>query len=104
MNKGHNKSSKFNTTCTCNAELDIIYEQSLQDDLTKTEAFKKDIAYVINKHSMECHSNTPDYVLADFLYRALIAFHKGTNNRTEFYNVEFPLGEEFDILENPNNE
>ena len=91
MNRGHNRSFRFNITTTCNSELDINYEQNKQDNLTKLEAFKKDIAYVINKHSMECDSNTPDYVLADFLYRCLSAFHKGTNNRTEFYNVEFPI-------------
>lgn len=40
-----------------------------------------DISAVLNKHSAENESNTPDYVLAQFLMYSLAAFHMATNLR-----------------------
>ena len=43
--------------------------------------FKKELEALINKHSMENGSDTPDYVLADFLLDCLKAFDKATMAR-----------------------
>lgn len=51
------------------------------------ELFKKDLAFVINKHSMENFSDTPDYILASYLYEALVAYNKATINRSKFYDI-----------------
>ena len=47
--------------------------------------FIKDLAAVINKHSMENGSNTPDFILAEYLYKCLSAFEITTNDRTKWY-------------------
>jgi hypothetical protein len=40
--------------------------------------FIKELEALINKHSMENGSDTPDYVLADFLSACLNTFDKAT--------------------------
>jgi hypothetical protein len=45
--------------------------------------FKEELEGLINKHSMEDGSDTPDYVLADFLSDCLEAFDKATEARDE---------------------
>ncbi len=95
MSKGYNEAHKQNVNTTLTEELDVNYLQDKQEESDRIELFKKDIAYVINKHSMEDESNTPDYVLANYLYNCLLAFNRGVNDRTEFYNVEFPIDDVF---------
>jgi hypothetical protein len=43
--------------------------------------FANDLAAVLNKHSMEDGSNTPDYVLAQFLIECLQAWNAGIGLR-----------------------
>jgi hypothetical protein len=47
----------------------------------KTESFRKALAGLINKHSLEIGSNTPDYVLADYLIGCLQAFENAVKAR-----------------------
>jgi hypothetical protein len=51
----------------------------------KIEAFKKDLSMVINKYSFENGSNTPDFILADYLYSCLISFNRASNARGDWY-------------------
>ena len=51
--------------------------ENLRDIITRLprgdmEEFKKELAQLINKHSMENGSNTPDFILAEFLVHSLI--------------------------------
>ena len=48
---------------------------ALQDDLTK----------LINKRSRESDSDTPDYILGEYLLRCLEAFEMASNQRDNFY-------------------
>lgn len=41
---------------------------------------------LLNKHSKENQSNTPDYILANYLSSCLNAFNKATNARDSYYN------------------
>ena len=50
------------------------------------DALVKDIAKVLNTHSMENRSNTPDFILAEHLVGCLEVFDKATNRRSEWYN------------------
>ena len=43
--------------------------------------FRKELETLINSHSMENGSNTPDFILADFLTDCLQAFDKATVER-----------------------
>lgn len=47
--------------------------------------FEKDIQKMINRHSMENASNTPDYILAMYLENCLKAFNEATQQRETFY-------------------
>jgi hypothetical protein len=46
---------------------------------------RRDLAEVINRHSRENGSNTPDYVLAQYLCQCLDAFDMAVNLRAAFY-------------------
>lgn len=48
-------------------------------------SFRKDLEEVINRHSQENGSNTPDFVLADYLCACLVAFDNSVNAREKWY-------------------
>ena len=45
--------------------------------------FKEELKNLINKHSKENDSNTPDFVLAIYLGECLKAFNKAVNRREQ---------------------
>jgi hypothetical protein len=48
-------------------------------------AFKKELAALINKYSVENYTNTPDFILAEYLNDCLNAFAKIMHNREKWY-------------------
>lgn len=46
---------------------------------------RKKLELIINFHSQENESDTPDFILADYLIDCLNAFDKATKRRTEWY-------------------
>ncbi len=53
---------------------------------------EKDIKALLNKHSREDDSNTPDFILAEYLIACLCAFEVASNRREVWYNVELKPG------------
>lgn len=49
------------------------------------EDFKKDLQQLINKHSLEKYSNTPDFILANYLVECLMAFNYASSTREYWY-------------------
>ena len=49
------------------------------------KTFKKQLANLLNEYSMENESNTPDFILAQYLVRCLNAFECAVNARERFY-------------------
>lgn len=47
--------------------------------------FEKDIRDVINHHSRENASNTPDWILAQYIEGCLLSFETATQQREAFY-------------------
>jgi hypothetical protein len=47
--------------------------------------FIKEIEEVINRHSKEKDSDTPDFILAGYLHNCLQAFEIAINKREEWY-------------------
>lgn len=45
------------------------------------EQFKKELCSLINKHSKENDSNTPDFVIAEYLVCCLESFNQAVKNR-----------------------
>ena len=51
-------------------------------------SFKNELQDLINKHSKENGSDTPDFILAEYLNDCLINFNKAVLKRSEWYNPE----------------
>lgn len=47
--------------------------------------FEKELEQLINKHSLENESNTPDFILARFVSDSLDAYTKAANRREQWY-------------------
>jgi hypothetical protein len=51
----------------------------------KHKEFRKELEHLINRCSEENGSNTPDFILADFLVAALAAFDAAVVRRDKWY-------------------
>lgn len=51
----------------------------------RQERFRNDLQDLLNRHSMENGSNTPDYQLADYLITCLHALDETINRRESWY-------------------
>ena len=51
--------------------------------MTKRSKFRTKIEAAINEQSLENESNTPDFILAEYLGDCLLAFDKAINKREE---------------------
>jgi hypothetical protein len=47
--------------------------------------FKEELAHVINRHSKENDSNTPDFILAMYIENCLHAWTEATQQRETWY-------------------
>ena len=50
--------------------------------------FENDLCAIINKHSMENESNTPDYILARYLMKCLENFNATLGVRNDWYGTD----------------
>lgn len=64
--------------------------------------FRTELKHLLNKHSIEGASNTPDHVLADYLIRCLDNFTETTQNRESWYGVKLRPGVSSDNIRNTN--
>lgn len=53
---------------------------------------REEIAVAINRVSAENGSNTPDFILADYLVKCLAAFDSAANARDAWYGVRLRIG------------
>lgn len=65
----------------------LISRAQTKNKNKKKPALAKEIAALLNKASRENTSDTPDFILADYLMDALKAFEKATNKRTKWFNT-----------------
>ncbi len=63
----------------------MTYANEVPTEGNDKPAFRKAVEHAINCHSMENGSNTPDFVLAQYLAAWLAAFDKATNHREAWY-------------------
>lgn len=52
------------------------------------DAFRKEVEQAINRNSLENESDTPDFILAQYLSDCLAAFDRATRRRTDWYKPE----------------
>ena len=60
----------------------------------KSDGLKADLARVLNSHCAENGSNTPDFVLANYVLDCLRAFELATNQREHWYGLKMRPGQE----------
>lgn len=56
-------------------------------------SFEYDLEHLINQHSQERYSNTPDYILARYIQSCLIAYEDAVRSRDNWYCGKPPAGE-----------
>ena len=66
-------------------EPEAIYTGPIYDPETRYSDFRKQIEDLINTNSMENGSNTPDWILAEYLTDCLKVFDKTVKNREKWY-------------------
>ncbi|HXI77941.1 MAG TPA: hypothetical protein VNH21_12435 [Steroidobacteraceae bacterium] len=54
-------------------------------DPERDNAFRREVETVINRYSRENSSDTPDFILAEYLTDCLAAFDKGVRERERWY-------------------
>lgn len=50
--------------------------------------FRLELEQVINRNNVEIGSNTPDFILAEYLLQSIDAFDKAVKAREQWYGVE----------------
>ena len=53
--------------------------------MTKKDEIIEGFAHVINSHSVENESNTPDFLVAEYLYDCLQAYNEAIVKRNHYY-------------------
>lgn len=65
--------------------IDTVLRKHKERKQMREREFYKDLAIILNKHSRENVSNTPDNVLANFIVASLAAFDGATNHRADWF-------------------
>ena len=52
------------------------------------KSFQKELEVLLNKHKMESGSNTPDFILAEYLCGCLASYSVAVNSRERWYGRE----------------
>jgi hypothetical protein len=76
----------------CGKRILINYTKSQinMDDVNREPSpFEKELEKLINSHSVENLSNTPDFILAFYLNECLLAFGNAMIWRDQWYNNKF---------------
>lgn len=58
--------------------------------VNENSPLERELMHVINKHSRENGSNTPDFVLGEYLLDCLIAYEKAVKARTLWHQFDDP--------------
>lgn len=70
-----------------------------QEEFEQPPTFEQDLDAVLNKHSQEIASNTPDYILANYLRSSLIAYQTAVIGRDRWWRREADLAAGVDPVE-----
>ena len=56
--------------------------------MSQEKTFQQELEALINKHSLERHSDTPDFILAEYMATCLHALNKAVVERLRWYMLE----------------
>lgn len=57
------------------------------------ENLRKELSALLNSYSRENESNTPDFILADFMLKCLQAFDEAAAERERWYGIHLEPGQ-----------
>lgn len=67
---------------------DILPESKVKEK----DSFQRELEQLLNAHSMENGSNTPDFILAEYMRTCLKAFNTASRAREAWYGKELTIG------------
>ncbi len=67
--------------------LNEIEERTKEEPQPDSPDLRSELATLLNRHSRENVSNTPDFILRDYMWDALKAFERGVKRREEWYGI-----------------
>jgi hypothetical protein len=67
--------------------------ESARRQIKELSEFQRDLTALLNKHSRENGSNTPDFILADYLLGCLSTFDRYVSAREKWYGIKSVPGE-----------
>lgn len=59
-----------------------------ESGVTVDPSFRSDLEHLLNRHSKENGSDTPDFILANYIYDCLEAFDTAVRTRTRWYSPD----------------
>lgn len=62
-----------------------VIASTMYGELDLEKMFKRELAELINKYCIENVSNTPDFIIADYLCACLDTFHSNVNMRDRWH-------------------
>lgn len=69
-------------------------------ETSKEDEIVRDLASVINKHSLENLSGTPDFILAAYLFACLTAWGETTKLRDKWWSFDPKIGGTIPAVDN----
>jgi len=72
----------------------VLTEVSMSRNLRakSRKEFRKELEHLINRYGQENWSDTPDFLLADYLMKCLEAFEFTSNNRKKWFGCTKTIG------------
>ena len=67
--------------------VDDIEERTKEETQPDSPDFQSELVSLLNRYSRENVSNTPDFILRDYMSDALRAFERGVKRRDEWYGI-----------------
>ena len=64
-----------------------IEERTKEEPQPDAPDLRTELASLLNRYSRENVSNTPDFILRDFMWDALKAFERGVKRRDDWYGI-----------------
>lgn len=85
-----NKHTKVPMLASFARSLDYLIELAKRDLEAgiKKDSFEKELTALLNRHSKENGSNTPDFILSDYLQHCLDNFNSSVTARNDWYRIK----------------
>lgn len=88
------RNTTFDGLQTSLHDLEQRFKEREENVADKNERFKTELQSLINRYSMESGSNTPDFILAEYLFNCLQSFDLAYSKRIKWYAADTSIAPE----------